>query len=286
MRAKKGRGLSGKAPRRPGRWLRTTTRARPGQRTYELMTVMALALLVLGAVAGFAFALDRQIRGGLLDQRAEAMRRPDWVSLDALPEYVPRTFAAVVDPTLLEEGAVRPREEGAAMARELARQIHLLPNSLSGRARELVMGPVLERHLSADQLLELFLNRVYLGRAQGFPVYGVYHAAREYFDKEPQELTLGETATLAGLLLQPRFDDPDAQPGAVGVRRNEVLRVLLVGELISQGQYRTAIAERLPFQPGVEEQPMTRRLELAADTGVIRLPPELLPRPDSAAGAE
>lgn len=245
-----------------------------------LLGTLAIGLFVLGLVGGFAWAADRQLRGGVLRQRAEAQRRPDWVALDRLPAYVPAAFVAVVDPAFLETGTLRAGEEGTTLARELVRQVHLIPGSLGGEARELVMAPLLEHRTDKRELLELFLNRVYLGREQGYPVFGIHHAAREYFDKEPSQLSLGETATLAGLLLAPRIEDPDLRAGAVGARRNEVLRVMWLGELITAEQYRQAASEPLAFQPGLDEFPMTRPADWGREA-VIRLPENLRPQPDS-----
>jgi membrane peptidoglycan carboxypeptidase len=274
-----GKLLGGEPPRRRGRGGRREKRSGS---TPGTLAVLAVALFVLGGVAGFAWSLDRQLRGGVLRQWGEASGRPDWVELEQLPGYVPTAFLAVVDPAYLEAGSLRTGENGTTLARELVRQVHLVPASLGGEARELVMGPVLEHRTPKRGLLELYLNRVYLGREQGYPVFGLHHAAREYFDKAPEQLTLGETATLAGLLLSPRIDNPAAHAGAVGARRNEVLRVLRVGELITDAQYRSAVAEPLGFQPGLDELPMSR----PADWGraeTIRLPENLRPWPDSLA---
>lgn len=282
---KPGKRLGGKPPRtgRPGRSRapRPEGAGRGGE--MGLLLVLAIGLFVVGGVAGFGWALDRQIRGGLLRQGATAERRADWVQLETLPAYVPQTFLAVVDPDFLTRGRLRRGASGTTVARELVRQVHLLPSSLGGEARELMMGPVLEQRASKRELLELYLNRVYLGEEQGHPVYGIYHAAQEYFEKEPSALTLGETATLAGLLLEPRIEDPERDVGAVGARRNEVLRVLLIGQLISESQYRAALEEPLGFQPGLDQLPVTRPLDFGRESEVIRLPPNLRPAPDSLA---
>lgn len=284
LRNKKGKLLGGQAPRRGGRWVRASRR-KVAERAEGrgLLLVLALGLFVIGGVIGFAWALDRQVRGGILQQRAEARQRPDWVEMERLPRYVPMAFVAVVDPAFLQAGALRTGESGTTLAREMVRQVHLLPDGLGGEARELLMGPVLERRTSKRDLLELYLNRVFIGEEQGYPVYGIHHAAREYFDKEPAELTLGEAATLAGLLLPPRIQDPDRRIGAVGARRNEVLRVLLLGEVITAEQFRQAVAEPLGFQPGLQEQPMTRPADWTEPPRSIRLPENLRPRPDSLA---
>jgi penicillin-binding protein 1A len=216
--------------------------------------------------------MDRQLRGGILEQRAEAMSRPDWVPIGTLPAYVPRAFLTAVDPTFEDGGAVRARDESKTIPRELVREIHLLGNGLTGQAKELMMAPVLEHRASRREILELYLNRVYLGTSDDAPIYGIHYAAEEYLGKAPGSLTLGDAATLAGLLLEPRIDSPGDRVGAVGIRRNEVLRALASGGYITADEYRLAVAERLPFQPGLSEVPMSRKIFTPEDTAVSRLP--------------
>ncbi len=290
-RSKGGKMLGGKPPRRGGRLTGPAPRGqRRGERQRtlppQLLPMVVLGCLVLGTVGGFAFAMDRQLTAGVISQAAEAAQRPDWAPLDALPAYVPAAFLVAVDPNFLRGGALRARDErGTTVPRELVRQIHRLGSGLGSSARELVMAPVLEQRVAKDELLELYLNRVYLGEAQDYPVYGIHHAAREYIGKEPEALTLGETAALAGLLLEPRIRYPEEQAGAVGIRRNEVLRALLGAGTITPSEYQAAIAERLPFQPGLDELPMSRRLPGPADSAVIRLPQEYLAQPEPADSA-
>lgn len=135
------------------------------------------------------------------------------------------------------------------------------------------MAPILEKRIPDEAVLELYLNRVYFGMAHDYPVYGIHYAAREYFGKEAAQLTLGETATLAGLLLEPRIERPEDMAGAVGARRNEVLTNLLRTGYITEADMKTAVAERLAFQPGITEVPMTRQVFAVTDTTVIQLPP-------------
>lgn len=275
---KRGKRLGGKPPRRGGRLTRGSRVPQRGPGTTPLV-IVAIGCLVVGAVAGFAWAMDRELRGGLLEQRSEAAQRPDWVQVETLPPYIPRAFVMVVEPTFEEGTPVRTRDEEKTIPRELVRQIHMLTDDVGGEARERLMAPVLEQRLNRRQMLELYLNRIYLGESNGYPIYGLYYAAEEYFEKEPRELTLGEAATLAGLLLEPRIEQPAERPGAVGVRRNEVLRAMLRNDLITPEEYQQAISERLAFQPGLSEQPMSRRMMSEQDTAVIRLPPEYRPQP-------
>src|SRR5690606_31520259 len=129
-------------------------RTAPNPPPIAVLAVLSLGLFVLGIVGGYAFAVDRQLQGGILRQRQEAASRPDWVELRQLPAYVPIAFLAVVEPELLPESGMRPSPNESSLAGELIRQIHLLPDNIIGESREQLMAPVLERHLSHTQLLE------------------------------------------------------------------------------------------------------------------------------------
>ncbi len=287
MKARRGKRLGG-APR-GGRWGPRSSAAAPaGEGTYVLFGLVVITLLVVGAVAAFAWVMDFQLHRGILQQRMQAAARPDWVPLDALPPHVPHAFVLVVDPLFPER---RSYEAGMqpTLTHQLLREVYLLRDGLSDQARALVMAPLLEERLSSSEILELYLNRVNLGKEQGLPIVGVYHAAREYFDKHPRELTLGEAATLAGLLLPPRIQQPQQWPGAVGARRNEVLRELLDVGLITPADYRAALQETLRFQTDVEHAPMTRPPGWEAEPEVIRVPaavPEAAPGPEAAPAPE
>jgi membrane peptidoglycan carboxypeptidase len=283
MKAAKGKRLGG-APR-PGRWTQRPAPGSPrGERRQEILFLLAIGFLLLGGVVGFGWEMDRQVRGGILRQRAEAERRPDWVPLERLPPALPRMVVAVVDPGFPAREPLDTDAPGVTLPRDLVRQVHQLRDDLPGEARGLLMAPLLENRVSRRDLLELYLNRVYFGRSAGYPVYGVFHAAREFFEKEPRQLTLGETATLAGLLLRPRIEEPERAPGAVGARRNEVLRRMLDSGEIDEAAYRAALAEPLAFQPGADYPPMSRPFRWEEPSPVMRLPAEPSP-PDSARAA-
>jgi len=233
--------------------------------------------LVLGGVAGFAFGADRELGEGVVQQYVEAQTRQDWVSLGELPEYVPRVFLTVVDPAFEDRRFITGAAEESAVSREMVRQVHRLDGTPGGRAREFVMAPLLESRLSKQQLLELYLNRVRMGSDGEWVIYGITQASREYFGKEPAELTLSETATLAGLLLPPRMESPADHVGAVGARRNEVLRQLWNVGGIDEESFREATGERLGFQPGIQFAPMAPPPPREEEESVIRLDRPLQP---------
>lgn len=271
MRSRPGRPI--RASRRSGRWADQIT-GKPAESDTWLTLVILLVLVVLvgAAVAAFGWSMDRQLRRGILQQRTEAAARADWVPLASLPEHVPQAFLTAVDPVFLERGnpAIDP---GETLTRDLLRQVHQLRGNLRGDARELSMGMLLDYRLSREEVLELYLNRVYLGEHEGWPVFGIHHAAREYFDKEPAELTPGEAATLAGLLLPPRLQEPVRWPGALGARRNEVLRQMLAADLISAEVFEAAEREPLRLRHAAQFAPMTRPADVQRDAQVIRVGP-------------
>ncbi len=273
MVLKTGKLLGGRPPKRGGK-LTSPYRERPMLPVggTQLLLLGAVVFLILGIVGGFVWGLDRQLRGGLLAQRLEAQQRPDWASLESIPPHVLEAFLIVVDPWAASGERPPFTARQTNLPRDLVRQVHLLDGGLSDLARQLVLTPLAEQRLEARELVELYMNRVYLGTSDDYDVFGIYHAANEYFGKPYSELTLSEGATLAGLLLTPPLTRPEDQPGAAGARRNEVLRSLLAEGRISEEQFAQAIAEPLGFQPWPKELPVTRRLPSPADTMPIRVP--------------
>lgn len=283
MKPAKGKMLGG-APR-AGRWMRQPEDRRVGGRhRTSLIALAVIGALILGGIGTFVALMYFHVQNGVLEQRREARERPDWVPIDRLPSYVPGSFALVVDTTSFQLAATHGRMDRPRLSRDLVRQVYGLEDGLTAEAREMAMAPILEVTTSPSGLLELYLNRVYLGRIGDVAVHGLLYAAREYFGKEPDALTVSEAATLAAIVLPPQLERPQRDPGAVGPRRNEVLRMMLRAEMIDEAAYRQALAEPLAFQPGVVHEPMTRPRGWEDEPEVIRLPPEL--RPEAPAATE
>ena len=85
------------------------------------------------------------------------------------------------------------------------------------------MSLVLERRASKDEILELYLNDVYLGQRGSFGIHGVAEAARLFFGKDVANLTLAEAALIAGVIQSPRRYSPFTNPKRAIERRNVVL---------------------------------------------------------------
>jgi penicillin-binding protein 1A len=114
--------------------------------------------------------------------------------------------------------------------------------TVSRKLKEAALAWQLEQRWSKDRILTAYLNTIYFGNG----AYGIEMAARVYFDKHATELTLPESALLAGLPASPGAYDPAANPEAAKVRRTTVLRLMLEQGLITAADYREANESPLP----------------------------------------
>lgn len=136
----------------------------------------------------------------------------DQVTLDQLPAYVPRAFLAAEDRRFYYHGAVDPLaifraarenwqagrvvEGGSTLSQQLAKGLFLTPEqTFKRKVQEAVLAMRLEKVLTKDEVLELYLNRIYFGAN----TFGIDGAARTYFGKPASQLSLSEAALLAAL---------------------------------------------------------------------------------------
>ena len=107
------------------------------------------------------------------------------------------------------------------------------------------MAYIAERDYSKDEILENYINDIYLGQRGQEGIYGVWEASEYYFSKEPRDLTIGEMATIAGLISSPNRLNPLHHPDAARPRRDEVLASMLEDGYIDKTAYDAAVAEPL-----------------------------------------
>src|SRR5262249_45289690 len=139
---------------------------------------------------------------------------------------------------------------GSTLTQQLMKNFFLTEErSLGRKLREAVMAVVAERRYSKRQILENYLNEIYLGQNGAQGVFGVWEASRFYFRKDPSALTLSECALLAGLLTGPSYYSPHRHPDRALQRRNNVLRLMFDRGLISQGELDDALAQPLGVAP-------------------------------------
>src|SRR5512145_63974 len=119
------------------------------------------------------------------------------------------------------------------------------------KVKELVLAPRLEQNLSKDEILFLYLNQIYLGHLR----YGVEEASRFYFAKGVKELTLGEAATLAGVIQSPMRLSPVNHPASAKRRQEYVLRRMREEGWITDAQLEAERARPIVARPPEESPP-------------------------------
>ncbi|MGK9233861.1 PBP1A family penicillin-binding protein [Inquilinus limosus] len=183
------------------------------------------------------------------------------VPLSALPPYLVQAFISAedqnfrrhlgVDPSGLARAMVanihnlrngRRLEGGSTITQQVAKNL-LLTSEVSAlrKLRELILAFEIEHHFSKDQILEMYLNEIYLGRG----AYGVGAASARYFGKPPAELSLSEAAFLAALPKAPNNYNPITRPEAARSRRDYVLDRMAQDGAITAQQAAAAKAEPL-----------------------------------------
>lgn len=131
------------------------------------------------------------------------------------------------------------RQGGSTLTQQLAKNLFLGPDrSYERKIQELLLAFWLEASFSKQQILTIYLNRVYFGAG----AYGVDAAARKYFGKPAEKLGLYESALLAGLLKAPTRYNPVANPQKSAKRTRQVLLNMVDAELLSQAQADAATA--------------------------------------------
>ncbi len=132
---------------------------------------------------------------------------------------------------------------GSTLTQQLAKLIFLSPErKFIRKIREVLLAVQLERNLSKEEILQLYLNQIFFGHG----AYGVQAASRIYFGKEVGELALGECALLAGLIKSPGGYSPFTHPDRAAMRRKLVLGRMLEEKYITQQEMDKALAEPLP----------------------------------------
>jgi penicillin-binding protein 1B len=113
------------------------------------------------------------------------------------------------------------------------------------KVTEALMAYIAEKYYSKDEILELYLNDIYLGQRGQEGIYGVWEASQFYFSREPRDLTIAQMATIAGMIRSPNRFNPFRHLENAHVRRNEVLAAMLQDGYISKPAYDEAVTEPL-----------------------------------------
>lgn len=181
-------------------------------------------------------------RLGLLSAAGGIDRRP--VPLESLPKHLVTAVLELEDRRFFAHSGLDPQrivaafvadlraarivEGGSTLTQQLVKNLYLSrKRSWLRKAREAALAWTLERRHSKREILEAYLNEIFLGQRGGVAIHGVEAAARQYFGRPARELGLAESALLAGILRGPSLYSPDRHPAAARKRRNLALQVLL-----------------------------------------------------------
>jgi penicillin-binding protein 1A len=131
---------------------------------------------------------------------------------------------------------------GSTLTQQLVKNLFLSPErALTRKLAEALLAMRVERHYDKNKILEMYLNQVYWGNQS----YGIEKAARRYFKKPARDLTIGESALLAGLLKAPEGLSPYAYPEAAHKRQLEVLRAMVQFGYITETQRKAAEEQKV-----------------------------------------
>src|SRR5437764_4937351 len=268
---------SRRPPRRRGRRSLLGRLARLG-----LLLLLWCAILGSGVLAFFAFTLPDTSQLGIGERRPSITilaqdgstlgtfgdRFGEPVSLREMSSYLPQAVIATEDRRFYNHFGIDPIgparavftdlraghlvQGGSTITQQLAKVLFLTPErSLGRKIRELLLALWLERRFTKDQILEIYLNRVYLGAG----TYGVDAAAHRYFGKSAQQLTLFESAVIAGLLKAPTRFSPARDRDKAAGRAAQVLDNMVEAGFVKpaeaaaagkQGAAATALAQNRP----------------------------------------
>ena len=178
----------------------------------------------------------------------------DEVRIDELPLYLPQAVIAIedrrfyshfgIDPVGLVRAMIanykagRIVEGGSTLSQQLAKNLFLDPErTVKRKLQEVVLALWLEAKFSKDEILQLYLNRVYFGAG----ATGVEKAAQKFFSKSARDVSLSEAAILAGVLRAPSVLNPINSPRQAQARAEQVIRAMVEAGFITAAEADSAV---------------------------------------------
>jgi penicillin-binding protein 1B len=264
------------------------------QRLPRWLAAIAIIVFVIGeAFCIYIFILNRRLTRELVnhswraptiivsDAHSNAMRVAtlygvDWritppVTLQSIPAHVSNAFLAAEDVRFHHHFGIDPIGMGRALFTNLRahgiaaggstidQQIiktRFLSQERTYRRKitEIFLAMLLDARMPKNEILEVYLNDVYLGHNAGKPVLGIDEAARLYFNKRPSELRVDEAAVLAGMIRAPNRDTPEKRPDIARARRDAILGVMHDHDWITDAEFAAAKNRDVEFTGGAIPQ--------------------------------
>lgn len=188
------------------------------------------------------------------------------LTLDQMSPYIPKAVIAIEDRRFYSHFGVDPIglarafvtnlvshsvvEGGSTLTQQLAKNIFLSPErTIERKVQEVLLALWLEHKFTKDQILDMYLNRMYFGSG----AYGVEAASRRYFNKPARDVTLAQAALLAGLLQAPSRLSPARNPKGAEARAKVVLAAMHDQGMITDKQYARAESQPAKRAPAYWE---------------------------------
>jgi penicillin-binding protein 1A len=204
--------------------------------------------------ATLVYSNDGTLIGEFFDER----RYP--IAVSDIPDRVKNAFFAAEDSAFETHGGVdflaigraflanlqqdRIVQGGSTITQQVVKQLLLSPErSYERKLKEVILAQQIEIALTKEKILELYLNEIYFGAG----AYGITAAAETYFGVAPGDLSIAQSALLAGLPKAPSRYNPYTRPDSAIARQRYVLRRMRTEGMISDAEYRQARAETLDF---------------------------------------
>lgn len=242
-----------------------------------MFIIFIILLLTLGVCAGICLAYVKEVsldesslkrEGSLtvLNSDGERINKSyEYISINRLPEQLLNAFIAVEDKRFYDHnGLDYKRIVGAALydiknktlsqgastiTCQLVKNTQLnSEKTLERKLKEAKLAIELEKQHTKEEIIEMYLNAIYFGNG----MYGIANASDYFFDKDPQELTLSQCASLAAIVANPKKFSPALNPQNNRTRRDMVLKLMLEQNLISEDDYNTSILETNALTPNKE----------------------------------
>ncbi len=239
----------------------------------------------------FPIFLEPELLSGL---RGASRQMREWIPLAQIPPGIIDTILTIEDRRFFSHFGIDPVAVGRALwtnftkggvvqggstiTQQLAKNLFYSPQRTLGRKfKEALAALVLEVKYTKQDILESYLNEIYLGQAGFVSIYGVREAAHRYFGKTLQELTVEEVAMIAGLIKGPNSYAPTKHPELAKQRRDVVLQRLRETGLLTEEAWKLAVNEPVRVTPSEDvltDAPyfVDTVLRQVEEAGVVPLP--------------
>ena len=189
-------------------------------------------------------------------------RASNYRTLKEIPEHVRNAVIAIEDERFFKHAGIDPQaivraalaniksmnlvQGGSTLTQQLAKNVLFSPKKTFGRkAMEVLAAISIERRLSKDEILEMYLNEIYLGQEGSFAIHGVAEAGQVFFGKRLEDLSLAEAALLAGIIRAPSYYSPRRHLKRAHTRKNLTLDKMFELGMASKQQISKAKEEKL-----------------------------------------